>query len=161
MNRGIQMSMDRVGKSFEKSLPLARKAFFVCGKLIGCPAGAPYLGQKKIVHVEKKFLPPHTKVCAVNKPNQQGCRGYIDDQYSSKYNTLSPRISGAMGSSMTKKQGKIRFFQDIETEGVPPDPYFRVNWTQFGGYFFFIATSLTKMFSQSGIDPPNYRGRQG
>ena len=50
--------LSRVGKSFEKSLPLARKAFFVCGKLIGCPAGAPYLGQKKIVPVEKKFLHP-------------------------------------------------------------------------------------------------------
>ena len=59
------------------------KNFIEDYSLIGCPAGAPYLGQKKIVPVEKKFLhppPAHQKVCAVNKPNPQGCRGDIGDQ---------------------------------------------------------------------------------
>ena len=45
------------------------------------------------------------------------CIGYIEDQYSSKYHTFSPMISGDIWDSMSKKQGKIRFFDDVETDG--------------------------------------------
>ena len=77
------------------------------------PCRGIYLGQKKILPVEKFSLPTHPKVCATNKPNPQGFRGYIDDQYSSKYYTFSPRISGAMRSSLTKQE-KIRFLDRLK-----------------------------------------------
>ena len=80
--------------------------------------------KKKIVPVEKIFLPPHSKVCATNKPNPEGFRAYIDDQYSSKYHTFSPRISGDIWEKTTKKQGKIRFFQEIKTDGGTSRPRF-------------------------------------
>ena len=71
-----------------------------------------------------KISPPHPKVCATNKPNPEGFRGYIGDQYSSKYHTFSPWISGVMESSMTKKQGKIRFFEELFLEGGTSRPRF-------------------------------------
>ena len=93
------------------------------------PSRAP-ISDKKKVPMEKIFLTSsHPKICTTNKPNLQEFRGYINDQYLSKYHTFSPRISGAMGSSMTKKQGKIRFFHWAINEGVTRDPDFRVNRT--------------------------------
>ena len=97
--------------------------------MIVWPTRGTYLGQKKIVPVEKILSPSHRKVCSTNKPNPHRFRGYIDDQYSSKYLTFSPRISGAMGSSLTKKQRKIRFFDYIRNEEGNSRPLFRVNWT--------------------------------
>ena len=48
----------------------------------------------------------------------------MDNIYCSLNEIFSPRISGVMGSSMTKKQGKIRFFEDIETDGSTSRPLF-------------------------------------
>ena len=104
--------------------------------------------------MEKIVLPPHTKVYATNKPNLEDFRGYIDDQYLSKYHTFSPRISGAMGSSMTKKQGKIRFFHWAINEGVTRDPDFRVNWTRLCGYFFLLQHFWQKCFLSRVSTPP-------
>ena len=54
-------------------------------------------------------------------------RGYIDDQYSSKYHTFFPMNSRDIRETMCKKQGKIRIFTDIESDEVSRDPYFMVN----------------------------------
>ena len=140
--------------------------------MIVWPTRGTYLGQKKIVPVEKILSPSHRKVCSTNKPNPHRFRGYIDDQYSSKYLTFSPRISGAMGSSLTKKQRKIRFFDYIRNVGGASRHRFQgelylknLEYRRIGpnlaATFLFIATSVTKIFSQSGIDPPNYRGSWG
>ena len=52
--------------------------------------------------IEKYVLPTNL--------NPEKFRGYIEDQYSSKFHTFSTRISGTMGSSMTKKKEKFCFF---------------------------------------------------
>ena len=56
---------------------------------------------KNITHEKKNTSPlPLQKVCDANKPILSAFRGHIDDQYSSKHNTFSPRISGDMMSAM-------------------------------------------------------------
>ena len=54
-------------------------------------------------------------------------RGYIDDQYSSKYHTFTHRISGDIWETMSKKQGKIQIFERPKNEGLPRDSDFMVN----------------------------------
>ena len=57
-------------KTLHKLLEGVKKKIFLQNyrtffNFFGCPAGAPYLGQKKIVPVEKKFLhpPPSKSMC--------------------------------------------------------------------------------------------------
>ena len=88
-----------------------------------------YLWQKKITSVEKNFSSlSFQKAWAINQSYLEVIRRHIDNQYSSKYYAFSLRISGAMQSSMKKKQGKIRFLDELFFEEVSPDPDFRVNY---------------------------------
>ena len=45
--------------------------------------------------------------------------------------------------------------------GVPPDPDFRVNWTRFGGYFFFYCNIFDKKCFLIGYRPPPIIGVDG
>ena len=53
-------------------------------------------------------------------------RGYIDDQYSSKYHTFFRGFRELFGKLCLKK-GKIRIFERLKNEGVSQVPDFMVN----------------------------------
>ena len=67
--------------------------------------------------------PPY-EIWATNLSYPDLFRGHLESKYSSKYHTFIPSISGDISETMSKKQGKIRFFQDRKTVGGTSRPRF-------------------------------------